>query len=375
MNLTTEQKFLCHGIRHIDAVEPQAFSKLYQEIGEERAWVAASEVHSIIAPALRKALPGNKVPSRWLDAEKGAITKIKSYMDALDHASNLLANEGIALLALKNSGIARGIYPHLAACPMGDIDVLVDKADFRRAHAILAANGFKLKFRCPFEEDNIEAAEEGGGAEYTYTLPNGDNLWFELQWRPVAGRWIQTDQEPRASDLIKRSIPIEGSKARLLSPEDNLLQVSLHTAKHTYVRAPGYRLHTDVDRIVRHYDIDWDVFCNRVTDLKLKTATYLSLYLAKELLETPIPRQVLGKLRPPSWKLKLMLAWLNKVGLFNPNEKKWSKLGYICFVSLLYDQPSDFFKGLFPKPTDDSENPLIWHCKRLKNLILRRVNT
>lgn len=375
MKLTTEHHFLCEGIKHINAVDCAKLAALYQKLGEDRAWDAAEEVHSIISPALKKALPNMKLPSRWNEAEKNTASRIQSYMDALDHASNLLAREGITLLALKNSGIARGIYPQLAACPMGDIDVLVDKSDFRKAHSILAKNGFKLKFRCPFEEDSIEAAEEGGGAEYAYALPNGENLWFELQWRPVAGRWIQPDQEPKAADLIKRSVAIPGSNARLLSPEDNLLQVSLHTAKHTYVRAPGYRLHTDVDRIARHYEIDWGLFCGRVIELKLRTATYFSLSLAKELLGSPIPSNVLGKLRPPPWKEKLMRVWLDKVGLFKPNEKKWSKIGYICFVSLIYDQPVDFLKGLFPDPTDNSGSSWKWHCKRLKSLVLKRVNT
>lgn len=374
MKLSTEQQFLCHAIRHIDALDKKRLADLYHQIGNERAWQLSHGVESIVANNLKTVLP-NELPSKWGNAEKEIEEKIGLYMDALDHAANLLKEDNIPLLALKNSGISRGIYPRYAACPMGDIDVLVAKTDFRKAHAILTNNGFKLKFRCPFEEDSIDAAEEGGGAEYKYTLPNGDNLWFELQWRPVAGRWIQSAQEPKAQDLINRSLPIEGTYARLLSPEDNLLQVALHTAKHTYVRAPGYRLHTDVDRITRHYAINWKLFVSRTRKLKLRTATYFSLFLAKELLDTPIPSDVLNELRPPEWKRKLMLAWLQKVGLFEPDEKKWSKPGYICFVSLLYDQPSDFLKGLFPPPPQDSGNPLLWQLNRLKNLLLHRVNT
>jgi len=56
----------------------------------------------------------------------------------------------------------------------------------------------------------------------------------------VAGRWIRPDQEPGAEELLARSISIPGSAARLLAPEDNLLQIALHTAKHSYVRAPGF---------------------------------------------------------------------------------------------------------------------------------------
>ena len=78
---------------------------------------------------------------------------------------------------------------------MGDIDVLVRKQDFREAHKVLTDHGYEMKFRSPLEEENIEKAERNGGAEYAVKLANGNNLWFELQWRPVAGRWIRPDQE------------------------------------------------------------------------------------------------------------------------------------------------------------------------------------
>ena len=56
---------------------------------------------------------------------------------------------------------------------------------------------------------------------------------------------------------------------------------------------PVFRLHSDVDRVVRFQTIDWNKFENKVCELSLKTAVYFSLFFAKELLETPIPDRVL----------------------------------------------------------------------------------
>ena len=93
----------------------------------------------------------------------------------------------------------------------------------------------------------------------------------------AGGRAVDSaDQEPQAEELLARSVPIPGSAARLLAPEDNLLQVALHTAKHSYVRAPGFRLHTDVDRIVRRQPLNWEVFLTRVMSLEVKTPVYFS---------------------------------------------------------------------------------------------------
>ena len=122
----------------------------------------------------------------------------------------------------------------------------------------------------------------------------------------------------------------------------------LHTAKHTFVRAPGFRLHTDVDRIVRRIEIDWAVFEKLVIGAGVRTAVFLSLRIPHDLLRTPIPEATLKKLAPGKWKSGLMLRWLLRVGLFDPNRQKWSKLGYVLFNLLLYDTVGGIWRAIFP---------------------------
>ena len=342
------------------------------------------ELETLLAHRLADLVGWATMPAEWQHAHEKSYRRISTYLDELDRIAARLADEGIPLVALKNGGIARGIYPCPGCVPMGDIDVLVEKRHFRRAHEILLTEGYHFEFRSPLEEAELDAAEDGGGAEYWKILPGGEKLWFELQWRPVAGRWIRPDQEPPAEELMARSIPIPGTVVRLLAPEDNLLQVALHTAKHTYVRAPGFRLHLDVERIVRAYpDLDWDVFVQRVKSLQVKTAVYFSLLIPHELFGTPIPDRVLAALRPPPWKERLIVRWLNQVGLFNPHERKFSKPGYILFNALLYDNMKGLLRGVFPDRTWMQErygfrSDLLlpyYHGRRLFDLALRRVNT
>jgi hypothetical protein len=78
-----------------------------------------------------------------------------------------------------------------------------------------------------------------------------------------------------------------------------------------------------------------------------------------------------------------MVSWLEKVGIFEPDKPKWNKLGYIIFVSLLYDELGDLVRGIFPSSNDmktqyNFTNSLFlpyYHAKRLCNLVLRRANT
>lgn len=383
---TEVQRFLGLAIRHFDYLDVDNLKKLYEKLDDKLIFEQAklNGVDSIVGHSLTKIIRNQEeIPRHWELAYEKIDLRITSYMAELEKAATLLAANDIELLALKNSGITIGMYPYYGACPMGDIDVLVSRKKFRKAHKILSESGYKLKFRSPLEEDNIASAEHGGGAEYSVILENGEHLWFELQWRPVAGRWIQPKSEPKADDLVERSVEIIDSNVRLLSPEDNLLQVALHTAKHSFVRAPGFRLHTDVDRIVSTQTIDWFKFCELVKILKVRTSVYLSLAMAKSLVGTNVPDTVLVELKPSRIKVAILRKWIERVGVYEPDAPKWSKLGYIIFVSLLFDSITDWYKGVFPSSDElkeqynysNSFKTPYYLCKRIANLVFRRVST
>jgi len=382
LKLLQTERLLCRVVSDPENSSAQA-CELVGRVGEHGVFQLAriNQIASHFAHALR-----NGVRSFSPDEQKfheEVYNRLSSYMIELDQMASELAAKAIQVVALKNAGIARGIYPCLGCCPMGDIDVLVRKIDFRAAHEVLMNEGYHFEFRSKLEKATLEHAEKSGGAEYWKILSNGEKLWLELQWRPIAGRWIRPDQEPSADELIERSIPIPGTEVRLLSPEDNLLQVSLHTAKHTYVRAPGFRLHTDVDRIVRRQKIDWELFLFRVKSLQVQTAVYFSLAIPHSIFATPIPEYVLKELQPSPWKKSVISRWIQRAGLFNPDEEKFSKAGYIVFNSLLYDDFRGFLKGLLPEPAwlkerygfESSLLVPVYHFRRLFDLALRRVST
>lgn len=320
----------------------------------------------------------------WDKAHQQIHALISMYLDELDDVARNFADHDIPLVALKNGGIARGIFPCPGCCPMGDLDVLINRQHFRKAHHILLDQGFVLEFRSPLEKAELDAAEVSGGAEYYKILPNGERLWFELQWRPVAGRWIRPDQEPDADVLMERSISIPGTKVRLLAPEDNLLQVALHTAKHSYVRAPGFRLHFDVDRIVRAYPhLDWNHFTRQVEKLQIKTAVYFSLLIPKILFQTPIPTAIIERLTPAAWKKWILMRWIDWAGLFEPDAHKFSRPGYVLFTALLYDDVGGLWRSIFPtrawmRDHFGFKNDLLlpyFYAKRLLDLAFRRRKT
>lgn len=381
---TQVERFLCNAIRHIDRVDATILNEEYRRLGDAVILSAATVngVVPIVAHALTTHLADkDALPDHWHAEYEATATRISAYMKELDRVAAALADHNIPLIALKNSGITRHLYQYPGASPMGDIDVLIAPRDFHSAHAVMEQLGYTLKFRNIYEKDDIDEAFAGGGAEYSTTLPGGEHLWFELQWRPIAGRWIRLEQEPKAEDLLLRAVHRVDSNVLLLSPEDNLLQVCLHTAKHSFVRAPGFRLHTDVERIVETQPIDWDTFTRRVREMHLCTAVYFSLAMAASLLRTNIPQSALTAIRPSGWKVRLIERWLDKVGVFHPDDRKWSNLGFIFFVALLYDRPHDLLSSVFPPMAEMQTryagvtrlNLPLYHVRRILSLALKRT--
>lgn len=308
------------------------------------------EMDTIIYPKLVRLYNGN-LPEIWHTNYFKTKEHITFMINKLIEVAEKFHDSEINIVALKNGGIAAALIDDMAKCPMGDVDTLVKKEDFFVAHNILLEMGFKFKFRSNFEFENLQNAYNDGSSEYYYSDNKENNLWFEMSWRPIAGRWIRIDKEPSASELINDSIYAKNTKVRILSAEDNLLQIAIHNAKHSYVREPGFRLHLDIDRVVKFNEINWDVFVNKVFNVGVKTAVYYSLLIPSKLFGTPIPSEVLQKLKPGFFKNKTICYLLKKVKLLHPKSKKFSKLDFVIFQFLLYDKVYDVFKVIVPSIT------------------------
>jgi hypothetical protein len=290
----------------------------------------------------------NPLPSFWEEEYLRVKYQISFMLERTRFIGTKLAESGIPIVILKNGGIALQLMDDAALCPMGDIDSLVRKEDFRKAHDVILENGFKFKFRSEFEDENIENAFFDGGTEYSFENENGEKMWLELSHRAISGRWIRLDKEPKTELLIKNSQFIPDTNLRVLSPEDNLLQVSIHTAKHSYVREPGFRLHLDVDRIVSRLNIDWHLFIQKVNETGCKTAVYFSLFLSKALFDTQIPDNVLEALKPEISKGKRILRMIENAGIMEPADDKFNRVEFIRFQLSLYDSQKDAFRVILP---------------------------
>lgn len=163
-------------------------------IVEEFVWETAvsHEVASTIAWQVAQQDGWQAVPLQWRQVYDETEARISAYLAELDQIAARLAQAGIPLVALKNSGIVRGIFPHPGAVPMGDVDVLVRPGDFRHAHAILLENGYHFEFRSELEEEDLTAAEQGGGRNIGRFYPTAKSFGLNSS----GGRWPAVGSGP-----------------------------------------------------------------------------------------------------------------------------------------------------------------------------------
>lgn len=329
-----------------DEVELEKIRKEFYEIDLQHFYDICNE-HELdgVVGNVAKSL-GLELPSFWEESYLKQQFRQEFLREKAKDICSIMDSFGIPMVVLKNGGIMLSMINEAVKCPMEDIDSLIKKKDFYKAHEVLVNNGFVFKFRSEFEEDKLDEAYRHGSAEYYLLMPDGDKMWFELSWRAVDGRWIRPDLEPSTDEFIDNSFVPEGTKVHVLAPEDNLLQVCVHTAKHSYCRAPGLRLHMDVDRITSHNKIDWDKFIEKVKNTHVKKATYISLYIPKVLFCSDVPDWVLEELRPKD--VSRTLQMLAKAGLTHPKRKKFNKIDFLRFQTSLYDYKKDIVRVIYP---------------------------
>jgi hypothetical protein len=311
----------------------------------------------------------------YSDADK-IISNQVLYLESLFltlHKIDTLVDNEVEVVLLKNGAICKLYEIDYAETPMGDLDLLVEDRYFESVLNQLLNNGFEINFRTNLKESLLDQVLADREAELTYRC-NGLSVFIELQTRSVSGRWLDKRREPNNSELFKTRSNLEGfNNIGSLSPEWNLIQVCLHTAKHSYIRAPGFRLHADVDRILKWDKIDWQVFLKYVNQLRVQTPVYMSLYLAKSLLDTKVPEIILKDIKPlVPIRLYLIKKILSNVGYFHPQTTKFSNLSYIIFTCLHFESLSQLTSSIIASTGKASEKGLINRLSNLYSLVFKR---
>jgi len=231
---------------------------------------------------------GNVVPSF-------ASTSLRGSYERNIHKSLFLTRElirildcvdtlGIEVIPYKGVVLSEAYYGDMALRQSGDMDLFVRKQDVVRIKR--AVRDLAYTPRVPIPED-AEADYIASGYECTFDSAVGKNL-LELQWALQPGFYaVDFDMD----GLFERAVnvTVAGRSVKTPSPEDLLLVLSVHAAKHVWGRLIWL---CDIAQIVKRQNLDWDWVQAQAQELGIARILHITLQLANRFLTMAIPAPI-----------------------------------------------------------------------------------
>ena len=228
------------------------------------------------------------------------LTQLRERYDTNVHKSLFLARElfrvldciealGVEAIPYKGVVLAETFYSDMALRQSGDMDLFVRARDVVRIKHAVRELGYTVRVPVPedAEEDYIAS-----GYECTFDSPLGKNL-LELQWA-LQPRFYAVDFD--MDGLFARGVEamVAGRRVKTLSPEDALLVLAVHAAKHVWGRLIWL---CDIAQVVKRGNLKWDVVEERAREVGIQRILRVTLLLANQLVGMEIPSQMENAVR------------------------------------------------------------------------------
>lgn len=255
-------------------------------------FLSQAEHHGVLALAARNLLnhAPDLPPQIKTSLESDYTTNLRRglwFASELLRITRHLAQNNVRAIPYKGPVLAHSAYGDLALRNFSDLDLLISPADFERAKKALAEIGYQpSKPHAPA----VERLWLKTGYERSFDGPAGQNL-VELQWAFLPYFYAVDPAQFEFEDLWSRAGRIalgagDDSGVPCLSPEDSLLALCLHAAKHLWTRLIWI---ADIAESSRAPHLDFELIISRARALRIKRILGTSLWLAERLLGTVIP--------------------------------------------------------------------------------------
>ena len=224
-------------------------------------------VHQALAetapPELTQFFRANAINSLYLTAE---LLRILRLLDA----------QGIRAVPFKGPALAQSLYGDLALREFGDLDLLVQETDLRKARELLETQGYHLDF--PLDSRD-EAAHIRNGQHY-HLLHPAKGIVIELHWR-FAPRWFAFPLSPSQVWPRLQPMHLAGRQVPSFCPEHLFLFLAAHGAKHRWC---ALKWLCDLARLIhQHSRLDWEWLVDQARRTHAMRVLLLGIHLAAEL--------------------------------------------------------------------------------------------
>jgi hypothetical protein len=201
---------------------------------------------------------------------------------------DLLQAHGVRALPVKGPSLAVFAYGDLGLRSFGDLDVLVQRSDVERVRAALTAEGFFPVLELPREEEprflRFHFERAFGHADRP--------LLLEIHWALDYPCFSFAAAPERLWDRCA-TLTVEGKPIPSLAPEDLLIYLCAHGARHRWQRLAWI---CDVAELIRTCrSLRWGDIVTRAEKSGSARMLALGLFLAYDLLGAVLPHEVVER--------------------------------------------------------------------------------
>ncbi len=223
--------------------------------------------------------------------------------------SGLLEAAGVPMVSLKGPTLALSAYGSVALRQFSDLDILVPRAQVLHARRILIENGFRSRLELARAQEAAHLRDDS-----VFDLVRDDGLDgrptdLELHWALTARAFARPIAFEHVNLRLHRK-PLVGGAACQLDPADLLIMLCVHGTKHLWERLQWI---TDISQLLRQAELasngsagsgealDWERVRGLAVRFRAERMVALGLVLAHDVLQAPVPPQVLAWARalPP----------------------------------------------------------------------------
>jgi hypothetical protein len=190
---------------------------------------------------------------------------------------------GIVAIPYKGPALSASVYGNLALREFYDLDILVHRSDVSKAKEVLTSMGYHARYQLTRAQETAFLQSQ---FEHPFTRDDGKSI-VELHWEITERHFLPFDTERLWERL--NQIRLGGDVVLNLSPEDMLLILCVHGAKHGWERLGWI---CDVAELVRCQDIRWERVIAQASAVGSKRMLLFGLSLANDLLGVALPEKI-----------------------------------------------------------------------------------
>jgi len=203
---------------------------------------------------------------------------------------NLFAAHGVRVVPFKGPTLAAYAYGNLALRQFVDLDLLLAPADLPQARELLTQQGYCSGLPLASAEEDAYLASIG----QMPFVKNGRTCLVELHAR-IQPRDFHFPLGLERLWPRLRPLSLNGKEVTALAGEDLLLVLCAHGAKHRWA-CLGWAC--DVAELLRvHHALNWPAVVEEARFLRCERVLLLGLLLAHNLLEAPVPDELVRRAR------------------------------------------------------------------------------